>query len=45
MLRQNEDKLGALRELTKLNGSDGNAEAIDEFLVKFSKQVWHRIKI
>ena len=37
VLRHNEDKLGALRELTKLNGSDGNAEAIDDFLVKFSK--------
>ena len=40
VLRQNEDKLGALRALTKLNGADGNAEAIDEFLVKFAKQVW-----
>ncbi|GAX72604.1 hypothetical protein CEUSTIGMA_g60.t1 [Chlamydomonas eustigma] len=36
VLKQNRDKLGALRDLTKLNGAE-NVEAIDQFLVKFSK--------
>ena len=41
VLRANKDKLGALQALANLNVGENNAEAIDEFLVKFSKaQVW-----